>query len=261
LLRLVGAELRKIATLPSSWIAVGVAAVGSLGITLLNSSTVRGAVEKGQLDAVAYTTPAEAVFSAAPIGTVGAVVLGVVAISSEYTANSTGAGAGRQIAATLTTAPNRLAVLGAKVLATVLSVVGMAVIAVPTSLVAAYLAFGEPIASTDLADTAARSGGVAIYWTLTALMALAVTAVTRSGIVPLIVFIVNSSLVSVSFLLTRLTWLAYYLPDAAGIRLFGRDTLGLFDRALDPLTGGLVMAAWTLTLLAASAAVLTCRDA
>jgi hypothetical protein len=91
---------------------------------------------------------------------------------------------------------------------------------------------------------------------------VAITVLARSGVIPLVVLIANSSLVSVSILLTHLTPLAYYLPDLAGMRLFvADDSLGLFAEALDPLTGALVMAAWALGLLALSAAVFHRRDA
>jgi ABC-type transport system involved in multi-copper enzyme maturation permease subunit len=255
------AELRKTATLPAALVAVAVAALGSTGITLLNAFNVRSAVASGRPELVAYTSPVEAAFSAAPLGTVGAVILGVVAISSEYSANSSDAGGGRQITATLTAVPRRLAVLTAKAIGVVLLVAGTAAVTIAASLVLAYGVIGDVATSpADPGDTIARSLGVAAYWTLTGLIAMAITVLTRSGIAPLIVLIVNSSLVSVSLLLTKLTSLARYLPDLAGIRLFSRDLIA-FDNPLGPLAGGLVMTAWTIVLLAIAATVLTRRDA
>ncbi|MFC3999186.1 ABC transporter permease [Nocardiopsis sediminis] len=261
LLHAVAAELRKAATLPATLVAIAVAALGSLAITLLNSVNVRAAIDSGRLDTVAYTSPVEAVFAAVPMGTVGAVILGVVVISSEYTANSPDAGGGRQITATLTATPRRLTLLAAKACTAVLLVLATAAVALPACLAVAQSVIGEAGASDGLGDVVARSAGAALYWALTALMALAVTVLTRSGIVPLIVLIANSSLVSVSFLLTRLTDLAYALPDLAGMGLFAGDTRAGADGALDPLTGGVAMAAWAFGLLAVSALVLTRRDA
>ena len=91
------------------------------------------------------------------------------------------------------------------------------------------------------------------------LIAFAITVVTRSGIVPLIVLIVNSSLVSVSLLLTRLTPLAHWLPDLAGRRLFGG--VSTVEGGLDAVPGGLVMSAWTLALLLVAGFVFARRDA
>jgi ABC-2 type transport system permease protein len=251
-------ELRKTVTLPATFVAVAVAGLGSFGITLLNAVGVRNAVQAGRADLVAYTSPVEAVFSAAPLGTVGAVILGVVAVSSEYRINRSEVGGGRQIAATLTAIPRRVVVLVAKIFSVVLLVLGLAAVTLPVCLVVAHSVVGTA-GPEGLADTIARSVGVALYWVFMALMALAVTVVTRSGIIPLIVFIANSSLVSVSLLLSYLTPLARYLPDLAGVRLFARDFA--FEEALAPLPGGLVMAAWAVGLLVVSTVVFTRRDA
>jgi ABC-type transport system involved in multi-copper enzyme maturation permease subunit len=238
-----------------------VALLGSLGITVLNSLSVHSALRSGRPDLVAYTSSAEAVFSAVPLGTVGAVILGVLAVSSEYTANSPDAGGSRQLTATLAATPRRLALLAAKAAAVAFLILATAAITIPACLAVAHLVIGDPFATDTLGDTAARAAGAALYWTLTGLIALAITVLTRSGIVPLIVLIANSSLVSVSVLLAHVTSLAYYLPDLAGMRLFADDPLGQFEHALDPLTGGLVMAAWTLGLLASSSATFIRRDA
>lgn len=259
--RAVAAELRKTATLPGSLVAVTVALFGSLAITVLNSLSVRAALRSGHPDHVGYTSPTEAAFSAIPIGTVAAVILGVLVISSEYTANSPDAGGSRQITATLAATPRRLALLAAKAAAAAFLILATAAITIPACLAVAQLVVGGPFAAYAPGDTAARAAGAALYWTLTGLMALAITVLTRSGIVPLIVLIVNNSLVSASVLLSHVTSLAFYLPDLAGMRLFADDPLGQFEDALDPLTGGLVMAAWALGLLAFSSAVFARRDA
>ena len=262
ILRTVAAELRKTVTLPATSAALAVAALGSIAITALNAVGVRNALADGHPELVAYTSPVEAVFSAVPLGTVGAVILGVIVMSSEYTANSSDAGGGRQITATLTATPRPLAVLGAKAVAVVLLVAATAAVTVPASLALADAVIGDAAPAPDrLGDTIARSLGVGLYWALTALIALAITVLTRSGIVPLIVLIANSSLVSVSLLLTNLTPLARYLPDLAGIRLFERDEFIALDDALDPVTGALVMAAWAAGLLAVAAVVFNRRDA
>lgn len=261
LVRAVAAELRKTVTLPAARVAVAIAVLGSLGITMLNAFNVRGTIQNGQLESVAFTSPVEAVFSAIPLGTVGAVILGVVAISSEYTANTPDAGGGRQTTATLTATPRRVAVLAAKVVTVVLLTAATTTVTITACLALAHLIVGDAGTTLDGADTLGRGFGTAIYWTLTGLIALAITVLTRNGIIPLIVLIANSSLMSVSLLLTNLTPLAYWLPDVAGMRLFASDPLGLFEDALDPLTGGLVMTAWALGLLTVSGVVFARRDA
>ena len=255
----VAAEVRKTLTLPATLVALAVAVLGPVGITLLNALSVRSALRAGQPELTAYGTAAEAVLSAVPLGTVGAVVLGVVAVGSEYTTNSTGAGGGRQITATLTATPNRIAVLAAKATAVVLLVAAAAGVAIPASLALAGGILGADAAPAP-ADAPSRLVGAGVYWALTALIALAVTVFTRSGVIPVIVLVVNSALVSVSYLLSHLTPLARYLPDLAGASLFAGDLLA-FDDALAPLPGGLVMAGWAAGLLILAGVVFVRRDA
>ncbi|WP_017586790.1 hypothetical protein [Nocardiopsis ganjiahuensis] len=265
LLRLVAAETRKAATLPAVFAGLAVAVLGSLAVTLLNSVSVRNAAASGNLERVVSTSPVETVFAALPLGTVGAVVLGVVAMSSEYTANSDDAGGGRQITATLTAAPGRLSVLSAKALVTVALVAVSAAVTLPAGLFLARAVIGDAAAEAAApGDVAARALGAFVYWSLTALIALALTALARSGIVPMVLLITNSSLVSFSLLLSNVTPLARYLPDLAGTGLFlgdDADSYTAFDLVLDPLPGGLVMAAWAAALLAVAALVLHRRDA
>lgn len=258
LLATTAAELRKTAALPATAVAAAVAVLGCAGISALNARYVRDALASGRPDLVGYTTPVEAVFSTVPIGTVGAIVLGVSVISSEYAVNSPDAGGGRQILATLTATPRRLHLLAGKALVVALLVAVTAAVAIAVSLAVARVVTGSSVAMDGLL---ARSAGTGLYWLLTALMAMAVTVLARNGIVPLIVLITNCSVVSVSVLLAKLTPLAFWLPDVAGIGLFAGELFVAPERLLDPLTGALVMAAWTAVLLGVAAAALVRRDA
>jgi ABC-2 type transport system permease protein len=254
----VGAELRKAVTLPAAAVAGAVTVLGCVGVSALNARHVADALAAGRTDLVGYTSPVEAVFSAAPLGTVGAVVLGVTAVSSEYAATGAEAGGGRQIGATLVATPRRPVLLAAKALVVVLLVLGAAAVALPASIAVAQAVVGGPVAADAVL---ARSLGAALYWVLSALMAMAVAVLARSGTVPLLVLIVNSSAVSVSVLLAELTPLAFWLPDHAGMSLFAGRLFVAADRALDPVTGALVMAAWTAALLAVAAVAFVRRDA
>ena len=254
------AELQKMLALPGVWTGAAVAVLGTAALTLLNAVGVRDALVAGRPEDTGYGSAFDTAFAAMPIGTVGAVVIGVIAVSSEYTANSPDAGGGRQIGTTLVAVPRRASVLVAKVTAVVLLVIATAVVAVPASVALAEAIIGDAATATVPLDEAVRRClGAALYWTLTALLALAVTVFTRSGVVPLLVLVVNSSLVSVSLLLTMLTPLAHWLPDMAGRRLFGDvDTVA---GGLSPGPGALVMAAWALALLAVAGTVFSRRDA
>lgn len=255
LLRTIASEFRKTLTLPAALVALGIALFGSIAVSLII------AVHDAHPGQASPTTPASVVFNAVPLGTVGAVILGVIVISSEYTSNSPDAGGGRQISATLVAIPHRLVLLLSKVIAVIVLIVATAAVAIAASLGLAHLILGSTGGADDLGGTITRSAGVALYWTLMSLIAFAVTVFTQSGIIPLIWFIANSSVISVSLLLTKLTSLARYLPDLAGMRLFAAPSSLAINDPLDPLTGGLVMTGWAIVLLAVSAVVFTRRDA
>lgn len=261
-LRAILTELSKTATLPGVWAGMAVAVIGSVALTILNAVTVRSAVTSGRPELVADTSPFETAFAMMPLGTVGAVVIGVIAMSSEYTAVRTDAGGGRQIATTLTALPGRLRLLTAKALSVFVLVATIAVVAVPLSVLVARVIIGD--AATELVtvgDAARRWAGGALYWVLMGLLAFAITVLARSGIIPLIVLIANSSVVSFSLLLTNLTPIAHWLPDMAGRNLFGFPADSVVAGGLDPVPGALVMAGWTLALLLVAGVVFRRRDA
>jgi ABC-2 type transport system permease protein len=104
-----------------------------------------------------------------------------------------------------------------------------------------------------------RMGGLVAYCACLALIALAIATFTRSGIVPLVVLLVNSSVVSVSFLLAKVFPPAKFLPDAAGTQLWAHNSS--LANPLSPTAGGLVLAAWTVLALVAGAVVFSRRDA
>ncbi|RGE22414.1 ABC transporter permease [Leucobacter sp. wl10] len=259
-LRPLAAELHKTLTLPSTWVALAVTILGTAAITVLNANYARSAIASGDVWDRGLLSPFETGYSGMPLGTVGAVVLGVVAIGSEYTAASTDAGGGRQITTTLAAMPGRTGVLLAKTAVVVLLVALSAAVAIPLSTGIAAVMLGDAAVPTPgFGEAAARSAGAALYWALTAVMAIAITALARTVMIPLVVLIANSSVVSVSILLSRVTPLAFWLPDAAGQRLFG--DLSMMEGALDAGPGGLVMAAWAALLLGIAAVVFARRDA
>ncbi len=261
-LRIIVTEVRKTVTLPGAWAGMAVAVLGSVALTILNAVTVRSAVTSGRPELVADTSPFETAFAMMPLGTVGAVVIGVIAMSSEYTAVRTDAGGGRQITTTLTAIPGRLRLLTAKALSVIVLVVAIAIVAVPLSVLVANLIIGDAGTESVTVDHAVRRwAGGALYWTLTGLIAFAITVLARSGIIPLIILIANSSVVSFSLLLTNLTPAAHWLPDMAGRNLFGFPADSVVPGGLEPIPGAIVLAGWTLALLIVAAIVFRRRDA
>jgi ABC-2 type transport system permease protein len=224
----VRAELLKLAGLPAAWVAAALGLVIPALLVTLNSRAVPAGTDTG--------------FVELTVGVLGPLVLGTVAAGSEYR--------GGQIRTSLVCVPSRLRLLAVKAGAVTLTVaVTAALSAVLTLALAGALTGGA----------GPRIAGVVVYWVLGALLAYGITLLTRSGVLPLTVLIVNTTAVSFSYLLTKVTPLAAYLPDLAGARMYLHDTHTPGD--LTPVTGGLVMAAWVAALLGVAGYVFHRRDA
>ncbi|MFI5564996.1 ABC transporter permease [Amycolatopsis japonica] len=234
-MRVYRGELRKLTSLPSVWVAVAVGVLLPAALTFFNARAASGNVDVG--------------FQELAFGVVGAIILGVVAVSSEYTTEGENAGGGRQITTSLTVVPSRRRLLITKLAAVITAVAALATVSSTIT-----LTIVEALGVSDFG----RLPGVVLYWVLTALLASGLTLVTRNGILPLTVLILNTSVVTVTYLLTKLTPLAAFFPDLAGFRMF-IERVELPVR-LSPLTGGLVMAAWVAALLTAGFLVFLGRD-
>ncbi|EMD24170.1 ABC transporter integral membrane protein [Amycolatopsis azurea] len=233
-------ELRKLASLRSVWASIAIGVLVPAALTFLNAKSA--AARGGNVDVG---------FQELAFGVVGAVILGVVAVSSEYTVEGESAGGGRQITTSLTVVPSRRRLLIAKLAAVITAVAVLAAVSSAVTLMTVDALLG----TSDFA----RLPGVVLYWVLTALLASGLTLVTRNGILPLVVLILNSSVVTVTYLLSKLTPLAVFFPDLAGVRMFVRRVD--LPVQLAPVTGGLVMAAWVAALLAVGFLVFRRRDA
>ncbi|WP_052860989.1 MULTISPECIES: hypothetical protein [Streptomyces] len=241
--RALRAEGHKLLTLPSARLAIALGVLLPAGLAALNARSPHwsGGVDAG------FTELGMG-------GAIGAIVLGVVAVSSEYTTGGEESAATRQIAATLTATPARLVALAAKLTAVGLLALAVAAAAGVATFTAVHLVRGEPVAAV----TAGRVLGVQVYLLCTAWLALAVTVLTRNGVVPMAMMIANVSLVSVTYLLSKVTDAAHYFPDVAGPHMFLRDVATGAHFA--PVTAGLVMVAWVAAVLAPAAVVFCRRD-
>ncbi|MFB9275585.1 ABC transporter permease [Cohnella cellulosilytica] len=254
-MRALAAELSKLFSLPSVWIALVTGLLVPSAITALNAVALQNAIAQGSETAAGIDFG----YQELAFGVIGAIIIGVVAISSEYFTESGESGGGRQITTSLTAIPSRLRFLLAKAAAVVMVSALLAAAAAAAATAAARIVLGEH-APVPGSEDVPRLIGIVCYWALTALLAFGITVLTRHGVVPLSVLIVNTSVVTVTYLLTRITPLAYYLPDMAGIRMFIRE---LADSTVEisPLVGGLVMSVWVAALFAVAAIVFCRRDA
>lgn len=255
--RVIATEFHKALRLPAIWVGVAVGMAGILAIGAINALQTRQALLSG--DAEWSTSFIEATFAALPLGTVGAVIVGVLVMGSEYSEDSSGVGSGRQITSTLTATPVRSQILMAKAVTVMAFVVVMAALIIPASIFLVRLIIGEVgVETVGAGGLIARSMGATLYWLLTGLMALSLAALARGVLIPLTFLIVNNSLVSFSYLLTKVTPLANWLPDLAGRNLF--MTPGEYPEGLDAVPGALVMGAWTVALLLIAGRVFSRRD-
>lgn len=242
-MRALRAELSKLASLPFVWLAFAAGLVVPTGIAVITSLTGTPGPDTG--------------FSELAVGVLGAIILGVAAIGSEYTTEGEESAGGRQITTTLTAVPARTRLLVAKAVAVVIGAGLLAVAAIALVFATVHLMLGADAPRLD-ADTFARMGGAAAYWVLMALLGFGLTVLTRNGIIPMAILVANSSAVTVTYLLAQSFPAANYLPDLAGMRMFTTIETNV---EIAPMTGGLVMAAWVIALLIAAGTVFSRRDA
>lgn len=244
-MRAFNAELSKMFSLPGNWLAFLIGAFAPAVIAALDSIA-----EKEEIIAGVSTRLSEVGYIGLGIGVQGVIILGVLAVSSEYLTESSESGGGQQITTSLTVVSSRLHFLLAKAGAVTVISILLCIVAIITTVSATNLILGE----YSPAFEASRLIGAVCYWTFTALLAFGITVLTKNGIIPLTVLIINSSVVTVSYLLTKVTKLAFYLPDRAGTDMF------MSDGFLTPFTGGLVMFAWVVVLFIVAAIVFHRRD-
>jgi len=242
---LLRAELRKLLGLPTARVGLALGVLLSPLVVLLNAPGLR---RTGAVDA-------DTGLVELGVGLLGPMILGVVIVSSELTSTGDDAPRARQLTATLIATPHRMRLLVAKTLALALVVGVQGSVATALTITLARLAHGEQMAI----PSAGRLAAVVIYWVLTALLAYSITLIVRNGIVPLTLLIVNSTIVSVSYLLTKVTKAAAYLPDIVGAQMFIQSSD--FPVRIAPVTAGLVMTAWIAALLALGGFLFHRRDA
>ncbi|MCG7378775.1 ABC transporter permease [Paenibacillus sp. ACRSA] len=246
-MRAFNAEMSKLFSLPSIWLACFIGAVAPALFSGLDSLA-----QKEDIIAGVSTRLAEVGYVGLGFGVQGVIILGVLAVSSEYFTESSESGGGRQITTSLSIVPSRLYFLLAKAgTVTAISVL-LCTIAIVTTILSTELILGEYAPAFEWS----RLIGAVFYWVFTSLIAFGLTLLTKNSIIPLTVLMINSSIVSFSIMLAKVTPLAVYLPDRAGIDMF----MSMSDRFHTPLIGGLVMFTWVVVLMIVAAIVFHRRD-
>jgi hypothetical protein len=253
---LLRAELTKLLRLPSARGAIGAGLVLAPLLTYFNSTAVLALIHDG--DAVAAANLPDAGFMDLAYPVITAIILGVVAVSSEYLAGAEDSGGGRQIYTSLVAVPSRVRLLLAKTGALALTVAALAAGTATVTVVISRAALDE-YAAPFTGQTVLRILGVVLYWVFAALIACGATLLTRSGVVPLTVLILNNSVVSVTYLIAEVVPAANYFPDLVGARMFLHNAESAWR--IGPVTGGLAMFGWALAALTVGGVVFHRRDA
>jgi ABC-2 type transport system permease protein len=246
-MRAFNAELSKLFSLPSIWLAFLIGAFTPAVIAALDSIA-----QKEEIIAGVSTRLSEVGYIGLGFGVQGVIILGVLAVSSEYLTESSESGGGQQIITSLTVVSSRLHFLLAKACAVTVISILLCIVAIMTTVSATHLILGDYTPAFEWSKLI----GAVCYWAFTALLAFGITVLTKNGIIPIAVLIINTSFVSFSFLLSKVTKLAFYLPDRAGLEMF----MFMSDRFLTPFTGGLVMFDWVAVFFIIAAIVFHRRD-
>ncbi|WP_194420026.1 ABC transporter permease [Microbacterium abyssi] len=259
--RLVRAEWIKFTTLRSTWWSIGLVAVISVGLSLLQATAI-GSFSEGPVPTTAAEVNSTAVMVivfATVLTQLLAVIIGTIMVTGEY---STG-----MIRSTLTAEPRRLGSLLAKGL-----VVGATMFAFSLIVFAvAALVTGPilPAGGVDLSDPQTSVMpllGAALYLALIAMMGVGIGFIVRNGPGALAVGIGVVFVAPVLVLFFPATpdfeWvqtLAAYLPSNAGQSLFMGQPLS--GTVLETGPALITIIAWAVAAIAIGGGVLKARDA
>lgn len=250
------AEAVKLATTRSvRWLSLAGAGLPWL-LTWYNASTARAELDAGRFghvtDDLGILGSGELLLAAACLAAIGVLVVG-----AEHTRLPEEQGGGRQAVTTALAIPSRARALGAKLLVGTVWMGLVAAGAALGSILIADVGLGPHAVALDAARWGVGGRGLA-YVLLSGLLGLAVTAVLRNGLVPLVYLVGNSTVVSPGYLLTNVTPWAWYLPDTAPMTII----------RIPPDPGQpsgwavtLVAVGWVLALLALAFALDRRRDA
>ncbi|MCI2238358.1 hypothetical protein MO973_18025 [Paenibacillus sp. TRM 82003] len=258
--RLVAAEWIKFRSLRSNW---WILAAGVLFVPLFAVSRVVSVARVPEAAGTPGMVGAVYVTSGVALTQLALCTLAVLAITGEH-------GTG-QIRSTFAAAPRRLLALAAKLVVTVLVVLGASVVAVALAWAASSPWFEETGMSVDLlrAEDARIVLGTPLYLAAVSALAFGVGAIVRNSAAG-VAFVLGLLLV-VENVLSLVPWtpvqtFAAHLPATAGSELLQSDAVGSVlttssSSALSPWGGFTVLLAWVATVLVVAGVLVRRRDA
>ena len=242
---LVRVELRKLATIRGPRV---IAAVASALVIVFAVFAVATAGEGDAPPLGPETLPG---FLRSPAQLLGfvALLIGVVAAAGEWTH--------RTVIRTFLLTPARRRVVLAKMLTGLLVGVGVSVLALMLGMIIVLpvlLAKGTALSAVASAEAALATIGISALY---GLMGVAIGVLTRNQTVALVAALLWSLVVeNVVPIVLRVPQLYAWLPGGAADAVIGRDRSGL----LDPVGGGLLLAAYAVTLAAMGTLLIQRRD-
>lgn len=261
-LRLVRAEWIKFTSLRSTWWSLGLVAVVSVGLSLLQAvalSSFAMEVPTGMSAAEVNDTAVMVIVFATVLTQLLAIIIGTISVTGEY---STG-----MIRSTLTAAPSRVGALLAKALVVggALFVFSLVVFAIAGLVTAPILPTGG-VDFSDLDSSLMPLLGGALYLALMAMLGVGIGFIIRNGpgalSIGIVLLFVAPVLVMFFAGFPDFQWvtdLASYLPSNAGQSLFMGAPLS--GTVLETGPALITIAAWPAAALVAGATVLAVRDA
>ncbi|GEL94932.1 ABC transporter permease [Cellulomonas composti] len=263
--RLLRSERIKLFTVRSTTWTLGTFFVGFVGLALLISLAFANASDEGVDPGIGPVAALAVLQPVVQLAQVAVVVLGALAITSEY---STG-----MIRASLAAAPRRLGVLWAKAIVVWVVVFVVSAVAVGIAMSLQRLLFDSKGLSVDLGDSQIQRAllGTALYLATIALLAFALGALLRHSAATL--GIALAVLIVLPIVFSAIPWdplhtMFPYLPNVAGTQIMATDAQIEFSNAASEELQGLsawggfaVLWAYVVVLLGAAAIQLKRRDA
>jgi ABC-2 type transport system permease protein len=242
---LIRVELRKLATIR------GPAVIAAAASALVLVFAVFAVTTAGEGDAPPLGPETLPGFLRSPAQLLGfvALLLGVIAMAGEWTH--------RTVTRTFLLTPARRRVVMAKMLTGVLVGVGISVLALTLGLLVVLpvlVAKGIALSAVASAEAALATIGISALY---GLMGVALGVLTRNQTVALVAALLwNLVLENIVPILARAPQLYAWLPGGAADAVIGRERSGL----LDPIGGGLLLAAYAAVLAVAGTLLVMRRD-
>lgn len=258
-LRLVRSEWIKFTSLRSTWWSLGLVAVVSIGLSLLQALAISSFAAEALGTEARNSTAVMVIVFATVLTQLLAIIIGTISVTGEY---STG-----MIRSTLTAAPGRVSALLAKavVVGGTMFVFSLVVFAVAALLTSPILP-GGGVDFSDLNTSVMPLLGAAAYLALMAVLGVGIGFIVRNGpgalAIGIVLLFVAPVIVMFFSGFPDFSWLvdlASYLPSNAGQSLFMGSPMS--GRVLDAAPALITIIAWPVAAVIGGAITLKMRDA